>query len=427
MSTYTPNVAPWATKCFGTINSYVRTYREKQQFGRHQNSIRRVLATATALTFFCVPFCYAAQSGSQVDANNSGSGLSPNNLTPHTENSATIEPSTKSRRILKIDRAGVSFANAVTSGADEIKPAPKLQGGVRTDAASGESNDSNFDGNSNQAHFAESLTPPANPNSPPGKWLSETHPEFNMQQAVRLADQIVVVSGDGEDKVDRTLKRYGIPFKIMTWRPRTMPPDLNGVKVLILTCDDNSQAGYKGTQFPTAVSGAIRQWVSDGGFLITTGWETKYVSKYIPGYFRSGRVIRLEMTLSQLAQFVFSAGVKNIYCSVDEEITNKNDSLWAGVDSPLVSKTARSLTCSGTWTIAESDPNKDKILMTSQFLAQKGKGQGVLAGVFTYGKGRVLHYTSHIHDVSLSSKLVEPQEIMAINFILEAVGTGKKM
>jgi hypothetical protein len=130
---------------------------------------------------------------------------------------------------------------------------------------------------------------------------------------------------------------------------------------------------------------------------------------------------------------------------------------FAGADSPLVSANPWTPTCNTTCSIEVTDPTKDNILMTSRSLATKDKGQGLLAGCFSVGRGKVLHYTAHLceriqpicreygtSEVGLYKWLrkhyrmsdadvyklteenappyvVEPHEIMAINFILEAL------
>ncbi len=402
-------------------------------------AIPHIIATSIVICFCASPICYPAQSASRVVTSDSDSGDSPTK-TRRAKSIDVIESNAHFLKSSKIDQAVADFTKPTTSKADEVTRAPKLQGALRKVEASGQSKNFDFDSNSDRAQFGASATPTPDLYSSSRRWLKETHPEFNLQQSVPRADQVVVVSGSGHDRVDSILNRYGIPCKTISWRPRSTVPNLDGVKVLILTCDDNGdvegdeEGGFRETSLSPAVSQAIKQWVSDGGFLITTGWETRFLSQYMPGYFKVGKKVSITSFNVLSGSPLLNAKDKGQGISlkaepvVDEEIADKKDLLLAGLDNPPASKTWLTMSCGGTWTVAVRDSDEDKILMVSQSLGKKSKGHDVLVGVFTYGKGSVLHYTSHIHALSLSSEIVKPQEIIAINFILEALGkTAQKM
>jgi hypothetical protein len=411
MSIRTDQKAPLGSESVGAKFSFTGKI-----MGDRRNGLKRAFAVLSVVYSCNIPICYSAQTTAQGSAFDLPGGMalsagaqSVGDISSSSESSGQLlSPSKGSRRIARVTTPAISGEQ---NGAVQLQGAPKLRGGVHKFDAAGQSDESDFAGKSGQALLGTGITRTSDL-SRPRQWLSDTHPEFNVQEAVRLADQVVFVYGNGEDRVDRVLAKYGIPFKALKWRPRKIPINLDGVKVLILSCDDNA-AGLSHficieTPFPSEVAERIKKWVSDGGYLITTGWETRLLARYLPSYFNPGR----------------DFAALRIKCRIaDARIENRDDPLFAGINNRLVSRDRSTLTCSGTHLIEVVDREKDKVLMTSITLPSSplDDGDGVLAGRFAYGKGQVLHYTAHIHDTHVSEKLVEPQEIMAVNFILEAL------
>ena len=194
-------------------------------------------------------------------------------------------------------------------------------------------------------------------------WLEEAHPQFALGASESAADSLVVIT-DSYDQAERTLKNLSLPFKSMDKRELDSY-DLSAAKVLIIDC------GPKNLSFAGGMK--IREFVTRGGYLITTDWMLDRLDqKIFPGY-------------------IAWNGANNSLKLYDANIVGKDPVLFRHAVTRANWK--MDIHCHLIRVI-----NKElvRVLAVSPTLAKDDPdGQGVLAVVFPFEKGYVMHMTAH--------------------------------
>jgi hypothetical protein len=239
-------------------------------------------------------------------------------------------------------------------------------------------------------------------------WLQRTHPEFNLS-AQNNPDQVLEVLG-AWDNSSMVLKAMGIRYHEMKPKELRGYP-LNNVKVIVINCEG---------KIPGDLAEPIRQWVIQGGYLISTDWTlSNFLQRAFPGMVQfNGKKVRGE--------------------TVDANVTASEPRLVAGTQAMRArwkldddSEEVRILrpddvhVLARSFKLAENDPNQRLTRDSSQW--------GVLAVAFNYGRGRVLHLVGHfdynsgaglmryILPDSIPGVGIGLRQAIATNFLLEAL------
>lgn len=234
-------------------------------------------------------------------------------------------------------------------------------------------------------------------------FVSKSHPQFAMSLATNDPIEVIEVKGQW-DKADRTLNNLGIPHTVIPAR-QLDSVGLARARVLVINCDGN--IGRPSLQ-------GIRDFVTRGGYLLTTDWALNNMLKQtFPGYVEwnkgksRGNVVDAHVVAPE--REFFQGTVTNASWKLDDE-----------------SQTIRVL-----------KPDTVKVLAISRDLAPLDPdGKGILAVVFPFGKGKVMHLVGHFDNNSLPlfpRQLPDPapmigiglRQAMAANFILSALERGR--
>jgi hypothetical protein len=200
-------------------------------------------------------------------------------------------------------------------------------------------------------------------------WLDSTHPEFNLA-AQNTPDQVIEVKGQWDD-AGQILSNMGIRYERI--KGRELRDVLSGnTKVVVINCEG---------RVPADQIELLRQWVIRGGYLITTDWAlNNLVERAFPG-------------------IIAWSGNKSRGVVVDAMVVAPDSPLLAGTNVRRA-----------TWKLDEESqelkvirPDTVQVLARSFILARSDKQRqfeppmntGVLACMFPYGRGRVLHLVGH--------------------------------
>lgn len=234
-------------------------------------------------------------------------------------------------------------------------------------------------------------------------WLEKTHPEFSLQTSTMAPNRLVIV-WDKYDDTGRTLSSLGLRFTTIGKRDLD-GYDLSAAQVVVIDC---------GPENLTPVGALkIQQFVARGGYLFTTDWMIDRLNQHIfPG-------------------FIAWNGAMNRQKMYDATIYGKNPVLFKNVVTNAHWK--MDIHCHLIRVL-----NKDavKVLATSkQLLADDPDGQGILAVVFPYGQGQVMHMTAHFDRSQriIGFYLADPapvigislRQALAINYVVAGL-TGVK-
>jgi len=245
-------------------------------------------------------------------------------------------------------------------------------------------------------------------------WLSQTHPDL----VPMSKDSIIEVKGQWDDS-GHALHNFGLNFTKIS--PGALAKtSLANTNVLIVDC-----AG----EIPQATLGIIREFVANGGYLITTDWSLdNCLSRAIPGF--------------------VDWNSANSTSELVDALTNNNPDATDNGDL-LLNTVPRSY-----WKLDNKcqmvrviKPNAVTVLVKSKrleyqdpnraFALSKNGGvridnTGILACTFRYEKGRVLHLVGHFDnntDLAFNNSLPDPapkigislRQAIAANFIVAAL------
>lgn len=225
-------------------------------------------------------------------------------------------------------------------------------------------------------------------------WLKQTHPELE----THTKNEIVEVRGEWDDS-GHVLHSFGLEHTKLR-ASKLAETSLAGTKIMVVDCAGNLQ---------TPALQVIRDFVRDGGYLITTDWALDgCLSKAIPGYvtwnggYSASEVVDASIVAPDSS--LISGTVQHAHWKLDAKCQ-------------LV-KLLRADVC---------------ILVRSRDLMRDDPDNlGILAVTFPFGKGHVLHLVGHFDnnsDRAFSSALPDPaprigislRQAIAANFVVEAL------
>lgn len=192
------------------------------------------------------------------------------------------------------------------------------------------------------------------------QWLQTTHPQFALQTSRLPSSEIVDVTGHWDDAA-KSLAKLGIPCtKISTGDLRDYP--LDQAKVLIINC-----AGFVNRDCLQR----IRDFVTKGGYLLTTDWALdNVVQGAFPGYLSYNH--RRNRNLAYVAEVSDPDPI--LFCNT---VSSANWKCETGCHLVTVQK-----------------PQAVRVIVRSRKLTDED-GEGVLAATFQFGRGYVLHMVGH--------------------------------
>jgi len=234
-------------------------------------------------------------------------------------------------------------------------------------------------------------------------WLEKAHPGL-LLRVNNSPGSVLEVKGRWDDS-GRTLRALGIPYeRIGSGELRDYR--FENVKVLVINC--------AGT-VPKESYQRIRDFVARGGYLLATDWALdNLVEKAFPGYIEYDRK-------------------KNEEAIYDAYVVNPDPVLFANAVT------------NAHWKMDEAShllrvlkPGSVRVLARSRKLEHEDPGgQGVLAVVFPFGRGYVMHMTGHFDNngfFKFTNSLPDPAPIIGIslrqalasNFVVAGV-TGTRI
>ncbi len=230
-------------------------------------------------------------------------------------------------------------------------------------------------------------------------WLEKTHSRFAL--ATSTMDPMLVLEIKGQwDDADHTLRSFGIRHTTIK-KGRLDDQPLDGVKVLVVNCAGN---------VPRGTFQKIRDFVARGGFLISTDWTVhNLVENAFPGY-------------------IAWNGGKTDSKVVDATVTYPDPRLFAGA----VQNSGWKLD-DGSQTIRVLRPDVVRVLVRSRMLTGEDPDRlGILAVVFPFGRGQVLHLVGHFDNnanLAFTNLLPDPapvigislRQALACNFLVEGL------
>jgi hypothetical protein len=215
-------------------------------------------------------------------------------------------------------------------------------------------------------------------------WLDKSHPGFLLNVA-STNNAVVTVKGRWDDS-GRTLRGLGISYeRVGSGELKEMPFD--HVKVLVVDC--------AGT-VPKESFQRIRDFVSRGGYLLSTDWALdNMVEKAFPGYVeydrKKNQVPIYDAYTVNPEPVLFANAVTNAHWKMDE-----------------ASHLLRVL-----------KPDSVRVLARSRKLEKEDPGgQGVLAVVFPFGRGYVMHMVGHFDNngfFKFTNSLPDPAPAIGIS------------
>jgi hypothetical protein len=224
-------------------------------------------------------------------------------------------------------------------------------------------------------------------------FLEKNHPQFALKTSTMSPLDLLEVRGKWDDS-GHTLRALGIRFtSIRGGRLRDEP--LDKVKVMIVNCDG---------KVPREALQRIRDWVAQGGYLLTTDWALGNLTQQaFPNTVEWNKAQTesdmVHATVVNADPVTMKGTVSNAYWKLDEE----------------------------SYMVRVLNPNKVKILVRSrQLVAEDPDRMGILAVEFPFGKGRVLHLVGHFDNnagFAFSNKLADPAPIIGIS-LRQALATN---
>ena len=234
-------------------------------------------------------------------------------------------------------------------------------------------------------------------------WLEQAHPQFALRTSTLQPHQVLEVKGV-YDNSGKTLNSLGIPFqKVRGADLATMP--LNETKVIVVDCPG---------RVPRQSFQQVRDWVAAGGFLLSTDWSSdNLIETCFPGYIKWDR--------HSNDQAVYDAEIVNPDPSLYTR-TVTNASWKMDIDSHM---------------IATLRPDVRVLARSKQLQAEDPAGAGVLAVIFPFGRGYVLHLVGHFDNNTMMPfrhMLADPapqigislRQAIAANFVVAGL-QGRKI
>jgi len=216
-------------------------------------------------------------------------------------------------------------------------------------------------------------------------WLEKSHPKFALSASNNPDNAVVCVKGQWDDS-SKTLDKFQIPHvKIGGGKVANYP--LAGTKVVIVDCagDLNREACQ-----------VLRDFVINGGYLLSTDWALDNFTgptfkDYIQWNKGMNRRDMVDATVHDTDPVLFHNTVTNAYWKLDQE-----SHLIHIVNRDRVRVLARS----------------------SQLVIDDPDRAGILAVVFPFGRGYVMHMTGHFDNnakIAIGNFLPDPAPVIKIS------------
>ncbi len=234
-------------------------------------------------------------------------------------------------------------------------------------------------------------------------WIEKAHSQFSLQTSTMAPNRLVVVF-DKYDDTGRTLSSFGLKFTTISKKELSVY-DLSSAQVVVIDCGP-------GALSPQALM-KIRDFVARGGYLFTTDWMLDRLDQLIfPGFIAwNGAMNSQKMYDASLVgqnPVLFKRAVSNAHWKMD---------IHCHLIRVLNKDAVRVLAVSRT--LVFDDPDH----------------QGILAVVFPFERGYVMHMTAHFDRSQqiIGYYLADPapaigislRQALAINFVIAGL-TGVK-
>jgi hypothetical protein len=216
-------------------------------------------------------------------------------------------------------------------------------------------------------------------------WLENAHPQFALNASRNAPESVVCVKGQWDDS-SKTLDKFQIPHvKIGGGKLADFP--LQSTRVVIIDC-----AG----DLNVASRQRLRDFVLRGGYLLSTDWALDgFLSATWPGMMQWNKATNrrdlVDATAFDTDPVLFNHAVTNAYWKLDQ-------------DSHLIHVINRDAV---------------RILAKSkQLVADDPDREGILAAVFQFGRGYVMHMTGHFDNnskLAIGNFLPDPAPVIKIS------------
>lgn len=230
-------------------------------------------------------------------------------------------------------------------------------------------------------------------------WLEKNHARFALSTSTMNPLNVLEVKGQW-DNSDHTLRSLGIRHNTIK-KGKLVDIPFDDVRVLVVNCAGNVPAeGYQ----------RIRDFVARGGFLLSTDWTVhNLLEKAFPGY-------------------IAWNGGKADGKVVDAQVVDPDPVLFAGAV-----KHAGWKVDDGSQTIKVLKPGVRILVRSRQVAKDDPDHLGILAVVFSFGRGQVMHLVGHFDNnagLAFNNMLPDPapeigislRQALAANFLLSGLG-----
>lgn len=214
-------------------------------------------------------------------------------------------------------------------------------------------------------------------------WLEQSHPRFAATASTLPPQSLLEVKGV-YDNAGRTLRSLGIPFAPVRGADLVDMP--SEARVIVVDCPG---------RVPRQAFQSLRDFVARGGYLLTTDWSSdNVIDGAFPGYIQWDKHCN--------RQAVYDAQIVHPDASLfARTVTNAN---WKmDIDSHMIR-------------LLKDDV---RVLATSSELSREDPpGNGVLAVVFPFGRGYVLHMVGHFDNntpLLFRNMLADPAPVIGIS------------
>lgn len=235
-------------------------------------------------------------------------------------------------------------------------------------------------------------------------WLQKAHPNLSVTLSKFSRQSIIVVKGQWDNSA-KTLDKYGFAHTRISGS-QFNGVDLASARIVIVDC---------GAQLNQAAKQKLRQFVSNGGYLLSTDWDLDgFLSSTFMNYVVWNKGVNKSLiydaTVVDADPILFKNTVTNAPWKLDQE------SHLVGV----------------------RDTSRVRILIESSILKKEDPDRvGALAVVFKFGRGYVLHMAGHFDNnsgIPIKHRLPDPapviglslRQALATNFLAAAL-SGQKI
>ena len=232
-------------------------------------------------------------------------------------------------------------------------------------------------------------------------WIEKAHPQFALSVSRNSPRDLLEVKGI-YDNSGKTLESLGVPFEhIRTGGLKER--SLAGVKVLIIDCPG---------RVPRESFQKIRDWVAQGGYLLSTDWSgDNAIQPIFPGY--------IQWTGKRNKESIYPAEL-----SYTDPVLATNlvtNSTWK-----------MDFDCHPVRTLRE---DVRVLARSSQLAAEDAASQGALGVVFPFGRGYVMHLVGHFdNNTALPNRIADAapvirismRQALATNFVVAGL-SGRKI